>query len=317
MRILVVKPSSLGDIIHGLQVVESLKSQFEKRNQSVEIHWVIRDLFADFLTQSPLVTHCFIFHRNGGFFSFLKLIAAIRKESYDWVLDLQGLARSALITFFAKGKRKIGRADAREGARLLYGEKISFPEKSLHALDILKNFLPKLGLEPRLQRSLSIRTYAWPYHFPKQNYIALFPNSRRPEKEWPYFVELTHLLLKKLPFNVVWLGQTLPQGAESIHETRLHNLIGKTSLAELPGLIKEAKCIVANDSGPMHLAAALEKPLVALFGPTEKERFGPYPLESCRHRILVGEGKKIGVISADCVAETVMELMNQLKENCV
>ncbi|MDR2721059.1 MAG: hypothetical protein LBB15_02105, partial [Puniceicoccales bacterium] len=121
MRILVIKPSSLGDIVHGLQVVAIMK----KRIDNLQIDWVVRDCFAEAIAASGIVdqTHCF--HRGAGMFAFLELLKSLRKRRYDAILDMQGLMRSGIMTFVAKSDRKIGRCDSRELAWVFYGEKVT------------------------------------------------------------------------------------------------------------------------------------------------------------------------------------------------
>ncbi len=311
-RILIIKPSSFGDIVHGLQVADSIRYQFESQGTKVYIDWVVRDIFADLLRQSPVVDRCLIFRRKDGFWPFIKLIRQIREIVYDYILDMQGLARSAILTFSARSKNKIGRVDSREGAFLAYHKKTTLPlaDKGSHAVEILKKFLPALNLSEELHWPLHFRETEWIYPFQPNSYCLLFPNSRRPEKEWPYFSKLTQALIENSPYNIVWAGNDV-KDKNSFPEDRFYNLVGKTRLNELPNLIRRAKCIVSNDSGPMHLAAALQQKVVALFGPTEVNCFGPYPLNSDLFCVLKGQGNIIENISLDSVLKTVLRLIDK------
>ena len=136
LRILIVKPSSFGDIIQMLQVVEGAWLAAEKKSLHLDIYWIVRDCFADFLKASPYISKLFIFERNNGIAGFFKLIKQIRENHYDWVIDGQGLLRSGLMTFFAKAKHKIGRKDAREGSRLFYQKTYQTTQNPAHAFEI-------------------------------------------------------------------------------------------------------------------------------------------------------------------------------------
>ena len=110
LSLLVVLPSSLGDIVHGLQVATSLKSQVE----GLRISWIVRDIFAPIVRSCSAVDHVYVFQRKGGAKGFLRLIKEVRKTKFDCVFDFQGLLRTGLMTSRVHAKKKIGRSDARE-----------------------------------------------------------------------------------------------------------------------------------------------------------------------------------------------------------
>ncbi len=288
MKILFIKPSSLGDILHGLQLAESLRQDL----QGLHISWVAREIFAPLLYACRTVDHVYVNKRKGGVGGFLGLAKEIREEEFDWVVDLQGLFRSGLLTFLARGKRKAGRTDTREGAGWFYREKAPLPQggRQAHALDILLQFRKLFGLEPVLKGVLEFDSgLPQGFHSPKdgsKTYL-LFPESRRPEKEWPHFPALSQALLEKDPgCKVVWAGSGKLEPPPGLHAKRFANLSGITPLETLPAMVNASDCVLANDSGPMHLAAALAKPVIALFGPTPPERFGPYPNPAGKSKVL-------------------------------
>ena len=202
-EILVIKPSSLGDIVHALVVVESLRRQ----RGNVRVTWLSRDIFAPLLETCPTVDRVIRYRREGGLREIARVGSALRRERFDLVLDMQGLARSAFWARCAPAPRKIGRGDGREFSRLAFRELAPPPEKGFkraHAVEILLQFLRPLGLAPeirgevsfpRAKLSESVRRLLAPDggDFPAP--ILLFPDSRRPEKEWRGFRELTSLLL--------------------------------------------------------------------------------------------------------------------------
>ncbi|MGE9296324.1 MAG: glycosyltransferase family 9 protein [Puniceicoccales bacterium] len=290
-RILVIKPSSLGDIIHGLLVAESIRAQCP----GVEIHWVAREIFAPLVEACETVSKVHLFHRGAGLGAFGQLIQDVREIEYDYVLDMQGLARSGVIAGFSKTprNRRIGRADDREGASISCGKRAILPDDfpEAHAVDILRGFLSVLELENELRGQLTFTPPERGMPDLPADYVLIFPGSRRAEKEWWGFSDLTKRILNERPeIPVVWTGDVeapTPMGCESIR-----NLTGQTPLNVLPQMIAHARLVVCNDSGPMHLAAALKRPVVGIFGPTSPRRFGPYPLVAPQNRVVEApEGK--------------------------
>jgi ADP-heptose:LPS heptosyltransferase len=314
LRILVIKPSSLGDIIHGLQVAATIKHHLP----AASIDWVVGDRFADIVIASGIAENVFIFHRGGGLRKFITLIGEIRKFRYNYVIDMQGLARSGVMAYFSRGDKKIGRSDAREFAWLAYDEKVPLPPPtSPHAIDILLQFLPKLGLPVELRSELSFSPdpsvvagkLLGETHCRGKAIIRLFPESRRKEKEWPYFRDLAVVLGGKLPkFLTVVVGQRCSKTYQSLPNVR--DLSGETSMVDAACLISTASFVIANDSAPMHLAAALNTPLLALFGPTDPRKFGPYHVVSEKNIVLEAWNKDLSSISVDEVFSAIVTMVS-------
>ena len=109
-QVLIIKPSSLADIVHGLQVATSMKAQVE----DLRLSWIVRDIYAPIVRACSAVDHVYVFERKGGAKGFVKLIRDIRKTKFDYALDMQGLLRTGLMTSRIKAEHKVGRSDARE-----------------------------------------------------------------------------------------------------------------------------------------------------------------------------------------------------------
>lgn len=355
-QILVIKPSSLGDIIHALMVVEALG----REKPELQVDWVVRDIFAPFVEACDTVRRTHIFWRKGGLVPFGQLVTQIRETGYDAVLDMQGLARSGLLTLLSGVPRRecYGRSDAREFSSLAYGKKATLPQPAacaagvagaaagavdeggavastsgsvgsvsgtkgggaVHAVDILRQFLPLFGVDA----GVPLGTLTFSGVEPSAEVAAvvacgrplylLFPESRRPEKEWAGFAALTNLLLSGLPASgtlplVCWLGSARVEDGGRWQGENFVNLSGRTSIAELPLLVGHSSVVVANDSGPMHLAAAMGKPVVALFGPTDPRRYGPYPLSAPTHRVLCAPSGLLADITPQQVVDTIDDLL--------
>lgn len=283
-ELLIIKPSSLGDIVHALQVATSLKAQVSH----LRISWVVRDIFAPIVRACEAVDQVYVFERNAGAKGFMRLTRELRKKTFDYVFDMQGLLRTGLMTSRVLAAKKVGRADAREMSGMFYNEKVRLPEagKQSHALDILLQFCPVLGAKPELRGTLKFRevdslhlTFADARGGGKP--IVMFVDSRRAEKTWGGFKQLTELIIKESKSRkVVWAGSSYVHDKGAYPPEQFFNVTGNTSLVSLPALVKRADWVIANDSGPMHLAAALGVRVLGIFGPTDPRLFGPYPLNA-------------------------------------
>jgi ADP-heptose:LPS heptosyltransferase len=283
-QVLIIKPSSLADIVHGLQVATSIKAQLD----DIRISWIVRDIYAPIVRACSAVDHVYVFQRAGGAKGFLKLVREVRKTSFDYVFDFQGLLRTGLMTSRVKAKTKVGRSDAREMSGMFYDEKVPLPPqgRKSHALDILLQFCPVLGAKAELKGTLKFREVdALNLKFADgrggSRPIVMFPDSRRAEKRWTGFKLLTELILRTdRSRKVIWAGTGYVPDRGSFLPAQFLNLTGNTSLVSLPALIKRADWVISNDSGPMHLAAALGVRTVGIFGPTDPRVCGPYPLDA-------------------------------------
>ena len=282
-EMLIIKPSALRDIVHGLQVATSLKAQ----RPEWRISWIVRDIFSPLVRACAAVDQVYVFRRDGGARGFLHLMREVRQKNFDLVLDLQGLFRTGLMAKWSRGRRKVGRSDAREGAGLFYDEKIPLPPggSGSHVLDILLQFCPVAGAEPRLVGPLRFRELErlnLGFMAPRKGRrpVLIFPDSGQSNKKWNGYGQLTAQLIREAGRKVVWAGNNYLPCKESFPAGTFVNLTGNTSLTSLPTLLAMADWVISNDSGPMHLSAAMGLKTIGLFGPTDPRQYGPYPLKS-------------------------------------
>ena len=311
-EVLIIKPSSLGDILNGLQVAATIKTQ----RPDVRISWVVADRFEAVVRDALTVDRHFVFPRRGSAFGYWRLARALRRERFDVVLDMQGLARSGLLTGITRSPRKVGRSDAREGAGLFYDERVPLPDGRWreHSVAILLEFCRVFGLAPELAGAVRFRRPP-EFRFEKQfaavnglGPVLMFPDSRGADREWPGFAGLTQRFLAAHPrARVIWAGQKVmtPPRADP---QRFESLMGQTTLPETIAMISRASLVVANDSGPMHLAAALGVPTLAIFGPTTASMRAPFPPGEGAHRYLEARDRKITSVSVDEAAPVLSEM---------
>jgi heptosyltransferase-1 len=312
--LLVIKPSSLGDIVHGLQVMQIVA----KARPQLKITWVVRERFAGLVKAAPFVAETIIFRRRDGWPAFWKLLRELRSRQFDAVWDMQGLLRSGLMTAAARAPLKIGRPDAREGAGLFYRTRIARPQGDgpHHALEILMPFAGLVTQAPVIERPLSLQpdeVFPWRNFFSADERLnfVIFTDSRGASKEWPHFPELMRAIFSGIPGSrIAWCAAKPARPAFQPPEGRLLNLTG-CSLEEMIALVRQPSLFVGNDSGPMHLSAASGNRVLAIFGPTSARRFGPFPLECERHHTISAPNGQLSELDAASVLGSIQELRNR------
>jgi heptosyltransferase I len=286
LRLLIVKLSSLGDLFHALPAVHNIKHGLD-----ADVDWLVQAEYADLVRHFTDVDQVLTFRRRAFFRTLRPFLREIRAEQYDMVVDLQGLFKSALATRLARGGRRIGPSYRREGAKLFYTDIAGKADRTRHAVDQACDVVSFLGLQ-RLPPE-------FPVAFPRRNIgngrkkVALLPRSRWPSKNWPTgnFAELARRLSAKAAVYLIGSKDDADdcEAIASRVSGECTNLAGKTNLVETGSVLQEMDLLISNDSGPVHMAAALGTPTLVLFGPTDPTRTGPY-----------GEGHRMVRESADC-----------------
>jgi len=290
VKILILKPSSLGDVVQALPVLRLLKLHLP----ASRIYWWIDTRLAPLLEGDPDLAGVVHFHRRRWaapqyWPEIVRSVRWMRRQAFDWVIDLQGLIRSGTFAWLANGGLLVGVDDQREGARGFYDLVVQRRSRQTHAVDWYLEVLPLLGLPvhwnfqwlPRRAALAETLDHKWPMN--GHRLVALQPGARWANKRWPveYYAALVGQLAARRPelrFAVLGseeerpLGQTLSQAGGP----RCLDLTGKLSLPEMVEWLRRSDLLITNDTGPMHVAAALGKPVVALFGPTAPDRTGPY-----------------------------------------
>ena len=290
VKILILKPSSLGDVVQALPVLRLLKLRFP----AAEIYWWLEGGLTSLLEGDPDLAGVIRFERArwksprhwGEAFGSLR---ELRAHRFDWIIDLQSLLRSGAASWLANGGFTVGLDDAREGARGFYDLIVPRASYATHAVDwylaVLRALeVPVHGNFQWLPRRAAVAAAVEEKWKPEATrWIALQPGARWDNKRWPadYFAELVRRCTRAFPdvrFAIIGggadreLGHRIAQAAPE----RCQDLTGRTSLAEMVEWLRRCDVLVTNDTGPMHVAAALGKPAVALLGPTDPRRTGPY-----------------------------------------
>jgi lipopolysaccharide heptosyltransferase I len=317
VNILIVKPSSFGDVIHTFPALEQIRRCFP----DAAISWVVNREYAELVEQSALVDEVIVFDRNRWrnwrcWHEMVGFVRDLRRRNFDLVFDFQGLLRSGLIAWLSGGRRRVGFANAREGATIFYSEKVALPVNLKHAVDknlfLVQSSLsvadevtfPELESRPDcLKRARQIcREYGI---VAEGGILAVAPSTRWESKRWPpeFFAAVMDAVVQTCPGVSCWLLGTAGERAlgeavvSACQQAQPVNLMGKTNSGILTEMLRMSSALLCNDSGPMHLAAALRVPTVALFGPTDPDLTGPY---GPGHRVFRGKCDLAPCFLRDC-----------------
>lgn len=300
-NILIVKPSSLGDIVLTLPVLSALRRNFPDS----KISWLMRPDFMPLLKNHPHLTEVIPFNRRflgkawfnpRAMASLLSLIRKLRHSRFDVVFDFQGLFRTASLVWLTGCKNRFGMTNAREFSHIFYTHKVSQSKDCVHLVDYYLKIIQAAGAddldvqfvlpqEPNAVNSAN-RLLAR-YGITPGNYVIFIPGSVHSDKRWPieHFAALADRITSRFHLPIVATGVTseksVTDSLETISNVPITNLAGLTSLSELITLLKSARLVVSNDTGPGHIAAALGTPLVMIFGRSNPVRVAPYGRKNC------------------------------------
>jgi len=300
-NILIIKPSSLGDIVLALPALTALRRSFPNSR----ISWLVRPEFAALLANHPHLDGIIPFDRRflgkawfhpKALGALISLIRRLRNGRFDAVFDFQGLFRTACLAWLSGCKKRFGRAGAREFAHIFYTDKVAQGTDCAHLVDYYLRIIATAGAgeisaqfvlpqEPAASESI-LRLLKSGGTAP-DHYAVLVPGSAHQDKCWPTerFAELADKIAAKFGLSLVATGTRpeMPVVERLSKESNvpIANLAGQTSLSELMALLRGAKLVVSNDTGPGHIAAASGVPLVLMFGRSNPVRVAPYGRKEC------------------------------------
>lgn len=284
-RIAVVMMSAIGDVVHALPVVNSIRAAAPRAH----ITWVIQPVPHELLREHPAVDEFVLFQRKAGWRAYPRLYRELRGRRFDLVLDLHVYFKAGVVTGMLRAPRKLGfdRARAPDLNWLFTTERIA-PRRQGHVQDDFLEFLDHLGVPRRLEWRLE------PTEGERARYAGLLPASDRPtvalvlgtsraDKDWPAerYVRLVDRLEEELGVRAILVGgRSEPENrvAEAIaaRAARAPLDLREWDLRRLVYLLDRSDALVSPDTGPLHIGVALGVPSVALMGYTSPKRVGPY-----------------------------------------
>ena len=305
-NILIIKMSALGDVMHAIPCADALRKLYP----AARITWIVHPQFGAFVPQPPIVDEIIYFDKaefnkhtcTEKISRLFALHRELKKRNFDLVIDLQGLFKSAIVAFLTGCPNRIGYNDMREGSGLI-SKAIHGPNEKGHVvqqyLDVIRYLgarvdeptfpMPALHVEKENMRRILLSEKP---ELDWQKTVVLVPGAGWVTKEWPesYFAELAAKLLEDGQTIILAGGPAeLPKGdniTKMVTNSKVINLVGKTSLRELAALMGIVRVCIGGDTGPVHIAAAMGCQIIALFGPSSGHRAGPY-------------GSKVKIISSN------------------
>jgi lipopolysaccharide heptosyltransferase I len=317
-RLLLIKPSSLGDVVHAVPTAWALKQRWP----TLHLSWLVNRGLDSLIKPLSCIDQVIPFDRNrfrglGGALSgrgeLRSFSRTLREGKFDAVLDLQGLFRSGLFSWLTRAPLRVGDRNAREGAWLFYNRRVSTPGQPVHARERYAALAavfeadqpPREDLDLRETELATADSQLREAGFSNGPLVTVCPGARWETKVYPaaHFAAVLDELAAQAGVEqpVLVGGADLEQAGREIVQSckraRPISLAGKTGLRELAAVLSRAALMLTCDSGPMHIAAAQGTPTLAVFGATDPRRTGPF-------------GQLENVVKGEC------ELMPCLKRRC-
>ena len=320
-RVLIVKPSSLGDVVTAMPLLRGLRRTFG----DIHIAWLIGKTALPLIAHDTDVNDCVIFDRKtlgrawrspGASRKLKAFVGQLKRGRYDWAIDAQGLLRSALLARATRAEVRAGFAEAREGSTLFYTHRVSVDRES-HTVDRNIALARALGIDARpedmtLQVSHDAQEFA--NEFVDQRgldggFLLCVPPTRWQTKLYPvrHWRTVIRSLKERIP---VVLGgspgdrELCEAVAEGLGD-RVINAAGETDIAQMVGLIAASSGVICCESAANFIAPAVGVDVVTLIGPTRPSRTGPYQ----RGRAIVADVPCQGCLRKHCPHITCMELV--------
>ncbi|MEE8422913.1 MAG: lipopolysaccharide heptosyltransferase II [Thermodesulfobacteriota bacterium] len=297
MRVLIIKLSSIGDVVHTMPSLHALKALYP----DAAIDWLVEEESHALLIGHPLIHELRVFKRKRWFKSLwsgngIKEIFIfsknLRDQKYDLVIDFQGLFKSGIMAFLSGGKIRLGYGQTRELSYLFLNDRLPPYDPDRHAVDRYLDIVRSLGWKGNDKKNYIPITSADKRHVDtllekhgvkeSERIVLVSPKARWQTKLWSEdkFATLCDRLIEELEREVIIVGGKSDKDyigrIFSIMKNRAIDISGQTNLRELAYLMSIAPLMICLDSGPMHIAAAVGTKTIALFGPTSPERTGPY-----------------------------------------
>jgi lipopolysaccharide heptosyltransferase I len=294
-EILIIRLSSIGDVIHCTPVASSLKAAWP----DCKITWLVGEVAADLLKNNPNIDEIIVwsrekFDKNFRDFKFKEALgmwhdlkSKLQGRQYYAVLDIHGLFLTGMIARQVNTQRRIGMTETKELNSLFMTE--TCKPLGRHITDKYLGVLSCLGIQsvdPKMQLVISkgakdfVEQFLQKYAIlPQEKILVLVLGTTWPTKNWPlaFFIEVVRRLYKD--FRIILCGgkaeMELGRDVERKAGVPVVNAVGLTTLVEMAGIIEIASVVVAGDTGPLHMAGALEVPTVGLFGPTNPVTYAP------------------------------------------
>ena len=286
-RVLIVRLGAIGDVANALVVATALKSA----RPGLNLGWAVHDLAAPLVHGHPDVDQAHVWRRRRGPDELASFLGGVRAEGYGLALDLQRTLKSALIARLSRAPRVVGfdRKRAKELSWLWTKERLAPREPARHMVQHYLEFAQHLGAPASVPRHLFPPDSAadeWASERVRElggEPVLVNLGATKPANRWmpERFGALARQIVRELGVPACFTGGPGDRVAADVAraaagDAPVRDLVGATSLRQLVALSRRARLHVGCDTGPMHVAAAVGTPCVALFGPADPARTGPW-----------------------------------------
>lgn len=295
-RICIIKPSALGDVVQTLPLLAAFRERFP----AAKLSWVVNSALADLLEGHPHLDQVICFDRRGAWAGWMRLLGDLRLQEFDLVFDLQGLLRTAVMNWSTRAPLRVGLESSREGSHLACHTLIPDTGRLVPAHLRYWRVAESMGMGHLCRQALvpmSDRDHAWVtarLQGLTGGILAVHPGAGWLTKRWPVekFAVVASKAARRYGMSTVLVGspaeRPLTLQLEGLMRrfappAQIVNLAGQTSLKQLAAVLQRCDAMLTNDSGPMHLAAAMGTPVVGVFTSTDPVRSGPAGAE---HRLI-------------------------------
>jgi lipopolysaccharide heptosyltransferase I len=289
-RICIIKPTSLGDVVHALPILSALRNRWPETH----ISWVVSRAYQDVVRGHRDLDEVLLFNRPRGAIRMpdaaqaFGLCRRLRSGRFDLTIDLQGLLRSALLVAAAGAKVRVGMADAREGARWVYTHIVNAPRHGIHAVDRALRVARELGAptsDPEFRLPIHPEDHRWAKEQlarAQRPRVVLNVGASWPTKRWPpeHFAEIGRRAAAEFGATLVAVGSAADQPLveamrRELGPVGLLDFCGRTRLKQLAALALQCDLMISNDTGPLHLAAASGARVLGIYTCTSPVLTGP------------------------------------------
>jgi lipopolysaccharide heptosyltransferase II len=296
-RVLVVRLGAIGDVTNALVFATALR----ERDPGVHIGWAVHRLAAPLVQGHPAIDRVHVWDRRGGLGAFRTLVRELRAARYDLAVDLQRILKSALLARSSGARRVLGfdRSRTKEASWLFTTERVPPGDPAAHRVAEYLEVAAALDARPgEVRHDLPVEPEAEAWAEALVGELGGAPilinlGASKPANRWPpeRFGALARGLAEDPGGPVVLAGgpddRASGERASAMAGAGIHDLVGATTLPQLVSLQRRARLFIGCDTGPMHLAAAVGLPVLALFGPADPSRTGPWePRPGTRHVVL-------------------------------
>lgn len=292
-KILIIQPSRIGDIIFSLPVLAALKRKYPH----AAISWIVDERCAGMLEDNTLLDNIFIWDRTQRSYGYYKeLKKRLRRQRFDLSIDLHGLAKSAMLVRLAKARFKLASSSTNGMRELswLFSKEIKPENPDAHCVERHFEVAKFLGCDGKIEYPITIPQSAFESLKEKlsvsgvsmSEIIGIHPGGGWLSRRWKTdrYAALAKRLKNELGAEIVLVGgkeggaseKGLNEEIASLAGVKIHDMTGKLTLKELCAFFKICRVFAGNEAGPMHIATALNTPAVAVLGPTNAARTGPF-----------------------------------------